>query len=74
MTKIIQIAVTGHANTMGTQCDWTLIALRSDGRLWAMGSNGHWGEILLPEELEPRPDPIVKSTPPSVVREMFKGD
>ncbi len=48
MGKIIQIAMAGHANTSGTQCDWTLIALCDDGRLWEMRSTGGWCEIPLP--------------------------
>jgi hypothetical protein len=48
MGKIIQIAIAGHNNTPNTQCEWTLIALCDDGRLWGMSNTGHWAEIPLP--------------------------
>jgi hypothetical protein len=48
MGKIIQIAIAGHNNTSQTQCEWTLIALCDDGRLWGMSNTGHWAEIPLP--------------------------
>ena len=48
MAKIIQIAVTGHANTFQTQSEWTMIALYDDGSLMMMDNRGNWHDIPLP--------------------------
>jgi hypothetical protein len=34
MRKIVQITATGVENTMGTQCDFMLVALCDDGTVW----------------------------------------
>lgn len=52
MKKIVQIAMAGHANTIGTQSDWTLIALRADGKLLSMDSTGRWRKIELPNDCQ----------------------
>ena len=49
MRKVIQIAISGHANTIQTQCDLTTIALCNDGSMWGMyGFGNEWQEIPLP--------------------------
>jgi hypothetical protein len=49
MRKVIQIAITGHANTIQTQCDVTTIALCNDGTMWGMFNFGNdWQSIPLP--------------------------
>jgi hypothetical protein len=49
MRKVIQIAMSGHANTSTTQCDVTTIALCNDGTIWGMSDIGkEWLEMPLP--------------------------
>lgn len=46
MRKIIQVAVTGVANTAATQCNYITTALCDDGTVWEMDdASRRWGEL-----------------------------
>lgn len=64
MKKVIQVAITGHANTSQTQSDVTLVALCNDGTMLALsGFGGEWLEIPMPGECgssDERPIPFEK--------------
>ena len=47
MGKIVQICVTGVENTANTQCNYVIVALDENGRVWEMSNTWGWHEVPL---------------------------
>lgn len=47
--RFIQITSAGLQNNSGTQCDWLLYALDTEGRIWEKDNRSGWREVPLPQ-------------------------
>jgi hypothetical protein len=44
--KVVQLSVTGVANTVSTQCNWVCVALCEDGSMWVNRQcDDEWGVL-----------------------------
>ena len=63
--RIVQIAMTGHDENVNTQCEWTALALASDGTLWSISNR----TMRLPSPWE-----LVATIPQAVVPDAPQED
>jgi len=53
MRKVVQISVSGVANTSNTQSDYIVVALCDDGTVWEMLGTHPWQQLpAIPQEVK----------------------